>query len=92
MVKQITQKSFIFLLLVLAVAAVAFYLVWNDIQQELPAGQTSNQKISKPVIESADITALDSELDQELKAFDRDAADITNLGNDPTLNNINTQL
>jgi len=33
--KKLDSKSFIFLLLILAVAAVAFYLVWTNIQTYL---------------------------------------------------------
>ena len=92
MAKQITQKSFILLLLVLAVAATAFYIVWNNVQQMPGLEETSGQKSTKPAIESASISTYDTELDKDLKSFDADFSDLNNLANDPSLNTIDKDM
>ncbi len=82
-------KSFIFLLLVLAVAAVVFFLVWNNSQESAVPGEGT---INAPLIESASVTAYDTEMTDELKSIDADLSDLTNLENDPSLDQIEKDL
>ena len=85
-------KSFIFILLVLAAAAVVFYLVQTGVDLIPGAEETSGQKSSKPAIESASISTYDTELDTDLKSFDTDFSDLNNLANDPSLNTIDNDM
>lgn len=84
-------KSFIFILLVLAAAAVVFFLVWQKSQEPLTQG-TEKSPWQSVKIESASVTEFDQELSQELTSFDKDLADLTALDADASLNAIESDL
>jgi uncharacterized protein YaaN involved in tellurite resistance len=83
-----STKSLIFILLVLTVAAVAFYLVWQQDQElEIPFF-----KNGKPAIESTSILNFGAELQAEISSFENDMADLNGLDNDSTIKNLENDL
>lgn len=85
-------KSYIFILLVLAAAAVVFYLVQTGVDMIPGTEETAGQKSTKPAIESASIGTFDTELDADLKLFDTDLSDLNSLANDASLNTIDSDM
>ena len=93
MSRQFTQKSFLFLLIILAAAAVVFFLVWNGMEEFNQVEAPNSNPLDKEAsIESTSAALYDSELEQELKSFDNDSADLVNLQNDPSINNVDQDL
>lgn len=91
--KQLDQKSFIFILLILAVAVVAYFLIWSQAKEPIGSEKSpSLGQLAKPKIESSAITDYDSELNLDLNYFDTDYSDLNKLENDPNLNNIESDL
>lgn len=92
MEKQKTdQRSFIFILLILAVAAVVYFLVWNA-SNDVPGADDLTKESRRPMIESSNVIDFDKELDQELKSFDNDLSDLDKLESDAGLNNADSDL
>ncbi len=92
MEKQKTdQRSFIFILLILAVAAVVYFLVWNA-SNDVSGADDLTKESRGPVIESSNVIDFDKELDQELKSFDNDLSDLDKLESDAGLNNADSDL
>jgi hypothetical protein len=78
--------------LILAAAAVVFYLVQTGADLVPGPEEASNTKATLPIIESASISNYDTELDADLKSFDTDLSDLDNLANDASLNTIDNDM
>jgi len=86
-------KSLIFILLVLAAAVAVWFLVWQTNQEKAfeLGGPSSSSKGKAPSIESP-LNDFDTELGQEIKSFEDDSLDLTNLETDASLDIIDSDL